>query len=121
MTIGPSRMKKMATNKNANSASKKVIKIIGFPSERILVNNNVPPTENVMKDNAIFVTRAVCPINDSGIKCVKLGLRIRPARIYPVTFGNLKRVHNSPTTKPVNIMIPIIRIGSILFHLSLKN
>ncbi|MBW2742479.1 MAG: hypothetical protein JRE64_27500 [Deltaproteobacteria bacterium] len=83
-------MKKMATNKNANSASKRVIKIIGFPSERIFENNNVPPTENVMKDNAIFVTRAVCPTNDSRIKSVKLGFRIIPARIYPVTFGNPK-------------------------------
>ena len=101
-TNGPNRIKKTPTNKNANSASKRVIKIIDFPSERIFENNNVPPTEYVMNDNAIFVTSVVCPKNDSGIKCVNFGFRIRPAKIYPVTLGSPIRVHSSPVTKPVN-------------------
>jgi hypothetical protein len=116
-TTGPNRRKNIATNRKANSASKTVIRIIDFPNERILENNNVPPTEKVINDNAIFVTRVVCPMNDSGMKWVKLGLRIRPARIYPVTLGRPRRVQSSPTTKPERIMIPIIRMGCIPFHL----
>ena len=81
MTSGPSNIKEKTTNKNANSASKRVIKRIDFPIERIFGKNNVPPTEKVIKDKAIFVTSVVCATNALGIKWVKSGLSSRPARI----------------------------------------
>ena len=115
MTNGPSNIKIAATKTNANSASNKVIAIIDFPNERIFENDNVPPTEKVMKASPIFVTSVVLSTNDSGIIPVKRGFRKIPATMYPVTLGRPRRVQASPIIKPVNIMMPTIKIDSKLF------
>ena len=73
----------------------------------------MPPTEKVINANEKLVMRAVCSINVFGITCIISGFRRIPARMYPVTFGNLRRVHISPRINPVKMMMPTIRIGSI--------
>ena len=101
------------TARNANSASKMVMKTIPFPNFLIRLYKRVPPTENVIKERAIFVMALVCSIKFSGITWNNSGFNNTPAKMYPVIFGSFIFETSSPSMKPVNMITPMISKDSI--------
>ena len=106
------------TQIKALSASNSVIYRILLPSFFMREYKSVPPTEKVIKDSEILVTRAVCFITSEGMNFTTSGFSSIPAKIYPVIFGSLIRSASSPKRKPVITIIPTISIGCIKAYLS---
>ena len=108
------------TIRNAISASKIVINTIPLPNFLMRLYRRVPPTEKVINERAIFVITFVWSGKFAGITWESCGFNNTPARIYPVTFGNLIFENISPKINPVKIMIPTMSSDSILDTASLQ-
>ena len=80
-TIGVKITSPIVTKMKAHSASNIVIENIDLPSVLMRECNNVPPTEKVMNERAMFVMRSVWNTKSSGTMPNSPGFNSMPAKI----------------------------------------